>query len=212
MKSSLVNIVKESVEAYKNTPRKDWVIDWPGQIVLAGSQIYWTAEVEEVRFKIFRGLFEIQGLDNRVQNLTMPQSVLSCLTNSIFHFQAIVKENGLKEYLLVLNAQINDIVELVRGSLSKGARVTLSALTTIDVHARDVVEELSNNKELTDIHDFDWIAQLRYYTSGDDVDVRMITTTVKYGNEYLGELFQNLHSLKLRKIYQHFFSFERVSN
>jgi len=146
MKSSLVNIVKESVEAYKNTPRKDWVIDWPGQIVLAGSQIYWTAEVEE----------------------------------------AIVKENGLKDYLLVLNAQINDIVELVRGSLSKGARVTLSALTTIDVHARDVVEELSNNKELTDIHDFDWIAQLRYYASGDDVDVKMITTTVKYGNEYLG--------------------------
>ena len=48
MKSSLVNIIKESVEAYKTTPRKDWVIDWPGQIVLAGSQIYWTTEVEEV--------------------------------------------------------------------------------------------------------------------------------------------------------------------
>ena len=53
MKSSLVSIIKESVEAYKNTPRKDWVIDWPGQIVLAGSQIYWTTEVEEVRFMIF---------------------------------------------------------------------------------------------------------------------------------------------------------------
>ena len=52
MKSSLVSIIKESVEAYKNTPRKDWVIDWPGQIVLAGSQIYWTREVEEVSLMI----------------------------------------------------------------------------------------------------------------------------------------------------------------
>ena len=87
----------------------------------------------------------------------------------------------------MLNGQINDIVDLVRGSLSKGARVTLSALTTIDVHARDVVEELSHNTELKSINDFDWIAQLRYYTNGDDVDVKMITTTVKYGNEYLGK-------------------------
>ena len=53
MKSSLVSIIKESVEAYKNTPRKDWVIDWPGQIVLAGSQIYWTTEVEEVKVMRF---------------------------------------------------------------------------------------------------------------------------------------------------------------
>ena len=98
-----------------------------------------------------------------------------------------MQENGLKEYLLKCNGQINEIVELVRGALSKGARVTLSALTTIDVHARDVVEELSGNPDLKDINDFDWIAQLRYYTNGDMVDVKMITTTVMYGNEYLGK-------------------------
>ena len=48
MKSSLISILKESVVAYKTTHRKDWVLDWAGQIVLAGSQIYWTTEVEEV--------------------------------------------------------------------------------------------------------------------------------------------------------------------
>jgi dynein heavy chain len=39
-------------------------------------------------------------------------------------------------------AQLNDLVELVRQPLTKQQQVTINALIVIDVHAKDVVEKL----------------------------------------------------------------------
>lgn len=38
----------EAVLSYPQTKRVEWVLDWPGQVVLAGDLIYWTSEVTQV--------------------------------------------------------------------------------------------------------------------------------------------------------------------
>jgi dynein heavy chain len=45
MKMTLKQSLGNSVSAYEEKPREQWIFDWPAQISLAGTQIWWTTEV-----------------------------------------------------------------------------------------------------------------------------------------------------------------------
>ncbi|XP_075430348.1 dynein axonemal heavy chain 1 isoform X2 [Ascaphus truei] len=84
-----------------------------------------------------------------------------------------------------LEAQLSDLVGLVRGKLSRMQRSILSALIVIEVHAKDVVAKLVE-ENVTSVNDFEWISQLRYYWARDDLYVRAVNAEFLYGYEYLG--------------------------
>jgi dynein heavy chain len=146
MLQSVRGVVEASVAAYNSKPREQWVLEWPGQVILCVSQIYWTKAVE----------------------------------------QAIpLGKKGLKDFTAKCTSQLEEIVKLVRGDLSTMARTTLGALVVIDVHARDVVAKLAE-EGISDVNDFSWLAQLRYYWENNDVRVKMINACMDYAYEYLG--------------------------
>jgi len=55
--------------------------------------------------------------------------------------------------------ELDELRELVRGELTDNARETLKALIVIEVHARDVVINLIDEK-VNDVNDFEWISQV----------------------------------------------------
>ncbi|KAF4078180.1 hypothetical protein AMELA_G00196410 [Ameiurus melas] len=47
MLRSVKDVIKRARMAYPESKRSQWVCDWPGQVVLCTSQIYWTLEVHD---------------------------------------------------------------------------------------------------------------------------------------------------------------------
>jgi dynein heavy chain len=92
---------------------------------------------------------------------------------------------GAEEVLKQLDVQLLQTVALVRERLSKLQSLTLGALIVIDVHAKDVVRKLVEDR-VDEINHFNWISQLRYYWTEDNCFVRCIQTNFPYGYEYLG--------------------------
>ena len=58
MVQSVHDVIGAAREAYTKEPRTEWVLHWPGQVVLCVSQIYWTQEVHEAIQGGTRGLKE----------------------------------------------------------------------------------------------------------------------------------------------------------
>eukprot|EP01018_Ginkgo_biloba_P018807 Gb_18324 [translate_table: standard] len=98
-----------------------------------------------------------------------------------------IVESDLLHYRNQCLKQLEDLSALVRGNLLPLERCILSALITIDVHARDIVENMIWEKILK-ISDFGWQMQLRYYWD-DSIDNCIVCQTnarFLYGYEYLG--------------------------
>lgn len=133
---------------YAKTARVKWVTMWPGQVVLAVSQIYWAASVHR------------------------------CLRSK--------NVQVMEEFNNKLKQELNDVVTLIRDpKLTNLARITIKALIVIDVHAKDVTEDLYNKNVRNDT-EFKWLAQMRYYLEEDECLVRLTNATVSYCYEYLG--------------------------
>jgi hypothetical protein len=70
-------------------------------------------------------------------------------------------ESALKDYYRKCQDQLDELVKLTIGDLSKGDRKKVITLCTIDTHARDVVQKLIDEKVET-ASAFQWQSQLRW--------------------------------------------------
>lgn len=85
-----------------------------------------------------------------------------------------------------INANLDEITEAIRSpDITNLNRITLKSLCIQDIHARDVIQKLIENKN-SNLDDFEWMAQLKYYWIDKEILMKILNATISYGYEYLG--------------------------
>ena len=81
--------------------------------------------------------------------------------------------------------QLDELTSIIRKPISKLTRNVVSAMLINEVHNRDIIQNLINNN-VSDVDNFKWIQQLRYYWEDETVIVRSINNNYEYSYEYAG--------------------------
>jgi hypothetical protein len=154
MIQTIREIMTESVVAYEEKPRSEWVFDYPAQVSLVGTQIWWATEVNIAFGRLEEGY-----------------------------------ENAMKEYNKKQISHLNDLITLLQGKLSGAHRVMLQTICTVDVHSRDVVQNLIATKA-ENAEAFAWISQLRHMWDEKAKHCRIAICDARftYCYEYLGNV------------------------
>ncbi|GBG87683.1 hypothetical protein CBR_g45837 [Chara braunii] len=96
-------------------------------------------------------------------------------------------ETALKDFYKKCQEQLDELVKLILGELTKGDRKKIITLCTIDTHARDVVQKLIDEK-VDAASAFQWQSQLRYSL---DENTKLCKSNIcdfefHYAYEYVG--------------------------
>ena len=119
---------------------------------------------------------------------TVSRAYYAAAVGSAFRDAEAGDDGALAAELARQRAQLADLIAAVaRTDLSANDRRKLITLCTIDVHARDVLASLVEERGST-ADCFRWASQLRYYSSASsgDCQVQICDAEVAYGYEYVG--------------------------
>ena len=152
MRATIRDEFDKSMSTYEDSQREQWLFQYPAQVALAGTQIFWATEVEKAFSKLEEGY-----------------------------------EGALKDYYKRQIGQLNMLITLLLGKLSKGDRQKVMTICTIDVHSRDVVSKLIVTK-IDSAQSFTWQSQLRHRWDEDKADcyANICDAEFNYSHEYLG--------------------------
>ncbi|KAH8257767.1 hypothetical protein KR038_000855 [Drosophila bunnanda] len=94
---------------------------------------------------------------------------------------------AMKDFLSKNNYQIEELVLKVRSNLSRNDRLKFKAQCTVDVHARDIIDNFVRDNVL-DAAEFSWESQLRFYWVKfyDNLHVLQCSGSFDFGYEYMG--------------------------
>lgn len=90
MRESVRGHLSEAVSLYEDRPREQWILDFPAQVALTGSQIWWSNDMELV-FKRFDEGFESALKDYNKKQVNFMMSYQTVI--DLIYMHLICREN-----------------------------------------------------------------------------------------------------------------------
>jgi len=120
-------------------------------------------------------------------SLTTGQVWWTTEVNSAFERLEQGNENALKDYLQIVIGGLKTLVDLVLGNLSRGDRIKFITLITVEVHARDIVQRMINQR-IDNAGAFAWQSQLKYRWDEESANclINICDAEMNYCYEYVG--------------------------
>ncbi|XP_045539469.1 dynein axonemal heavy chain 1 [Papilio machaon] len=164
------------LEELYQLPRNQWVLRWPGQVVIAGSQLAWTAGVEEA-------ITEYRMDEFFEQMLQQLDSLRALVKGELTFFQREVLCA-----LIVIEVHARDVTNTL---VDENVRNVNDFQWTCQLRYYQMVREMIplEEGESTEIYqDEDHLDTSAYYRqfSQNTCDVRALNSVFTYQNEYLG--------------------------
>ena len=158
---TMPEVVKFSASVFSEGPVENWLMKIQQMMIKSLYDIAKQALKEypdEDPFNRENWLFSFNA-----QNILLIDQIkwTNGVTTAILNEETNPKE-GVSSYEEFMRELINRMVAVVRKDLNTLERTLMGALIVIDVHARDVVNELVA-KGIKNLNDFEFSKQLRYY-------------------------------------------------
>jgi dynein axonemal heavy chain len=175
----------ERIRAVGMISGENEVVPFTSPVIAHGPTEDWLNAVESemrrtVRHKLFQALvsYPTGGADRSDWMRSQPaQAALAVdqimwtydLGKALNAVDSGENKQAVQQFLETSKSQISAMVELIRQDLTKLERATLACLIILDVHGRDVVNEMIEH-ETSSRSEYMWTKQLRYYweVDGDD--------------------------------------------
>eukprot|EP00102_Acyrthosiphon_pisum_P015188 XP_008185630.2 PREDICTED: dynein heavy chain 10, axonemal [Acyrthosiphon pisum] len=178
------------------------IMEFKSQVMVDGSVEIWMLSVliemwRSNKYLIKKSIFEYGNTTgSRCEWMLNYQGQMCLAANSVWWTAEVEnvfweikkgKINAMKNYLEKLNQQMDELIMQVRGELISNDRKKFNTVLIVDVHARDVIENLVRDGIIKS-QEFEWESQLRFYwkKNVDNLIIDQCSGTFSYGYDYMG--------------------------
>jgi dynein heavy chain len=166
------------------------------QVTLDGQVEKWLRDVENkmkdvVKKKVLACRHDLANCGTKREKWLKIHPGQACITASQIQWTEEV-EKSLRDNILKLRSDrkkqhlvLKNFTDMIKKNLTRLERIKLVSLVTIEIHARDVINDLIKN-QIKSQSAFEWQQQLRFYCRRDEIVIEQAIGRFWYGCEYLG--------------------------